>query len=128
MINNPFIENVCVPHHITNLLILSFALTMLDLVSAPSLLPVQVQDHGVPHLQARKLFPDMDLLPTHATVWLLFCSPGETAKTSPAMGPPAHTAQLPLIYFLIYLNIYMQLCGCLCGKYILFCSVLFSPG
>jgi hypothetical protein len=96
MINNPFIENVCVPHHVTNLHILSFALTMLELVSAPSLLPVQVRDHWVPHLQARKPSPVMGLLLTHATVWLLFCSPGEPAKTAPAMGPPAHTAQLPL--------------------------------
>jgi hypothetical protein len=69
---------------------------MLELVSVPSLLPVQVLDHWVPHLQARKPSPDMGLLLTHATVWLLLCSPGEPTKTAPAMGPPAHTAQLPL--------------------------------
>jgi hypothetical protein len=91
------IENICVPHHVANLLILSIALTMLELVSAPSLLPVQVRDHRVPHLQARKLCPDMDLpRPGPCNCVATSCSPCEPAKTAPALGLLVHTAQLPL--------------------------------
>jgi hypothetical protein len=53
-----------------------------------------------PPLQARNLCPDVKLLLTHATVWLLSCYPDAPEKTALAMDPPAHTAQLPVISYL----------------------------
>ncbi len=86
---------------------------MLELVSAPSLLPVQVRDHRVPHLQARKPSPDMGSV--HPA------SPRKQPRLW-ARRPTQHSCLYPNLFIYLYATVRLSSWEI---YIVLFCSVLY---